>query len=138
MIATREQQRDKALELMREIGVLPLYIDCVQEDMEFVKKYWSMWNDGSGKLRELIENFERERGAYVYYVTHENCSFGECYSFLCVSKYLEDFPLTVVRKSKNGVVMVHAWVENITHPEWSEFGTIGVRIKHDGFLVRDI
>ena len=66
----------------------------------------------------------------------ENCSFGECYSFLCVSKYLEDFPRTVVRKSKNGVVMVHAWVENITRPGWSEFGTIGERIKHDGFLVR--
>ena len=136
MIATREQQRDKAIELLREIGVLPLYIDCVQEDMEFVKNFWSTWNDGSGKLRELIEKFESEQGAYVYYVTHENCRFGESYGFLCVSKYLEDFPLTVVRKSKNGVVMVDGWVENITHPECSEFGTIVVKLKNDGFLVR--
>lgn len=132
MIATREQQRDKALELMREIGVLPLYIDCVQEDMEFVKNYWAMWIDKRGKLRELIEKFEREYGAYVYYVTQENWRFGNCYSFLCVSKYSEYF----VRKRKNGDVMVHAWVEYINNPEWSEFGTIGVRIKHDGFLVR--
>ena len=135
MIATKEQQKDKALELLRELGVNDLYIDCVEEDTEFVKKY-SAWHEASGKLKDIIENVERTTGAYIYYVTHNLFPWGDCYSFLCVSKYLEDFPLTTVRKGRNGLMFVHAWVENISRPECSEFGNIAVKIKQDGFLVR--
>ena len=135
MIATREQQKEKALELLRELGVHDLYIECVAEDTDFVKKY-SAWHEANGKLKDLIESFERNTGAYVYYVTHEDCPWGECYSFLCVSKYSSDIPLTTVRKAKHGLMMVHAWVENLSRPECSEFGTIVVKLKNDGFLVR--
>ena len=37
--------------------------------------------------RKAFKEFEEETGTLVYAVTHEIFEFGECYSFLCVSKY---------------------------------------------------
>ena len=135
MIATREQQKAKALELMEKLGLPELYQKCVEGNPDFVGEYFA-WELEYPELSVLIKNLETLNGFYVYYVTHSYSCFGECYSLLCVSKYLDDFQHTDVRETKNGDKVVWAYVENISYPERSEFGSITVRKKTDGFLVR--
>ena len=135
MIATREQQKAKAFELMEKLGLPELYQRCVVGNEDFVGEYFA-WEHEYPELSVLIKNLEKINGFYVYYVTHEYAWFGECYTLLCVSKYLEDFDHTDVRETKNGDKVVWAYVENISYPERSEFGSITVRKKTDGFLVR--
>lgn len=134
MIATREQQKKKAIKLLMKLGVHELFIHCVVCMENFVKDYFSA-DFKNPKLKGIIENFEKTTGSYVYYVLYNDCSYGECYSFLCVSKYEEDILRTDARRCTDGSLAVMAWVENITFPEKSEYGTIVVHNKY-GFLSR--
>lgn len=135
MIATREEQKVKAIELLKKLNVHELLINCVLVGKEnFVRDFFAI-RLNNPKLKDIIENFEKTTGCMVYYVTHEEFSYGECYSFLVVSKYEEDIQRTDVRTCEDGSLAVMAWVENITKPAHSEYGTILVRNK-DGFLHR--
>ncbi len=134
MIATKEQQKKKAVELLQKLGVHELFTFCAANCENFVKDYFSV-DFNAPKLKELIEIFEKTTGSYVYYVLYNDCTYGECYSFLVVSQYEEDIQRTDIRESKDGSLAVMAWVENVTFPERSEYGTILVREKN-GFLSR--
>ena len=134
MIATREQQKAKALELMRSLRVAELFIKLTDNSQEFMRDFFSKaYEDPS--LKERIETLEKEKGIFIYYVTKERMSFGECYSFLYVSSYLEDFSRQDIREGRTGEKLVYAWVDNIHHPEFSEYGSIAVK-NDKGFLVR--
>lgn len=134
MKATREQQKAKALELMKKLGMDELFIEGLEKSPNFVPEFFSaVWDDV--KVKAIVERLENERGIFVYYVTHEETSFGECYSFLCVSNYLEDFPRQDIRECANGDKLVYAWVENISRPAHSEYGSIVVS-NECGVLVR--
>lgn len=134
MIATREQQKAKALELMKQLGLAELFIKGIEKSPNFVQEFFSaVWENP--EVKTMLERLESEKGIFVYYVTHEETSFGECYSFLYVSSYLEDFSRQDIRESKNGDKVVFAWVENISSPTHSEFGSIVVS-NECGVLVR--
>ena len=76
------------------------------------------------ELLNKIKEFETEYGSIVYAVTHELFWFGECYSFLIVSKYDEEWEITL-EEVKDGYAFSYVW--NKTNEECSEFGTIAVR-----------
>ena len=118
MIATREQQKAKALELLGKLGAHELYIKCVKESDDFVGSFFS-WHTASSIVKETVERLEREKGILIYYVTKEITSFGECLSLLYVSSYEEDLSRQDIRFCKNGDKLVSAWVENLDKPQYS-------------------
>lgn len=127
MKATREEQELKARVLKESLGIG--WVPTVNVSEFFSKAY------ENPKLKEAIDLLEEKFNVLVYYVTHENTSFGECYSFLYVSSYKEDFPHQDVRFCKDGEMIVLAWVWNVTKEYNSEFGSIAVVNDH-GALVR--
>lgn len=85
-----------------------------------------MLRECTEKEKKMIEEYEQESGCYVYHLIHAIANIGETYEFLRVSNYVEDWDYENDGLDK-GEVLVHS--VNVTHPNWSESGTIFVKRK---------
>lgn len=72
-----------------------------------------------------IKEFEEKYNVLVYAVTHEYTNFGECYDFLYIPDYKEEWD-DILYPAGNGFYAC-AYVWNKTDDFCSEFGTIGIR-----------
>lgn len=127
-ILTKDEMKALAIGYMKKLNIYKPYIN------EFDKKgvrtmfehYGGFWTWQYPELEDKINKFEEENGAIVYAVTHEYTEFGECYDFLCVSKYAEDKDFNIEEGIEKNTFNVFAWVWNKTDEWCSEYGTIGV------------
>lgn len=133
-VVTRAHQKAKALQFMAQLGIEKLFGDILYNEQYGIKEFFSESYEDPN-VGKIIERLEDRFGCLVYYVTHENTSFGECYSFLYVSKYAEDLAVQEIRSCSNDVKMALAWVENLSAPHCSEFGSVAVK-KQCGCLFR--
>ena len=127
MNTTLEQRKEKAVELMKELDIYKPYIKGFKESnhvcyFEFYGGYWAYQNP---KLESKIKQIEEKYDCTVYAVTHELTSFGECYDFLIVTDYVEEWDELIY--SENNKHNVYAYVWNKTDEWCSEFGTITVK-----------
>ena len=121
-------QKEKAIECMEKLDIYKPYIQKFKNDgtVTLFERFGGYYIDElEAELLNKIREFEAETGSLVYAVTHEMFVFGECYSFLCVSKYEEDWDFTV----ETGPYGSYAWsyVWNKDDDLCSEYGTIGVK-----------
>ena len=122
-------QKEKAIECMKALDIYKPYIK------EFEKKGtvtlferfggYYITDDSESELFNKIKEFEAETGSLVYAVTHERFIFGECYSFLCISKYEEDWDLSLETSPYGSYAFAYVW--NKDDDLCSEYGTIGVQ-----------
>ena len=122
-------QKEKAIECMKALDIYKPYIKAFEKDgtvtlfERFGGYYITQYDEP--ELLNKIKEFEEETGSLVYAVTHERFEFGECYSFLCVSKYEEDWHMTVETSTYGSYAFSYVWNKDA---EWcSEYGTIGVK-----------
>ena len=72
-------------------------------------------------MREL----ESKYSCLVYAVTHEFTEFGECYSFLIVTNYPEEWDELVYSEGSRHSAFAYVWNKD---DDWcSEFGSVLVR-----------
>ena len=127
MKPTKEQMKEKAMELMEKLDIYKPYVKDFKEN-DFVcyfEHYGGFWAFQEPKLQEKLKEFEEEYGATVYAITHEFTEFGECYSFLIVPKYKEDWSNLIYSQGNEHYVFSYVW--NVTDDDCSEFGTIVVK-----------
>lgn len=130
-------QQEVAIKAMKELGIFNPYIlefakNGTKTLFESIFGYY-IGEDNEPALYAKIKAFEEETGSLVYAVTHEHTEFGECYSFLCVSKYEEEWGEEVMDGGGYSIVWAYVW--NKTYEEDSEFGSIGVK-SYGGGVVR--
>ena len=120
-------QKEVAIQCMKSLDILPAYIKKFEKDGTitlfegFGGFYIEEYNEP--ELLKKIREFETEYECIVYAVTHNFFEFGECYSFLCISKYDEEWTMTL-QEAEDGYAWSYVWNKTC---EWcSEFGTIGV------------
>lgn len=122
-------QKEKAIECMQQLNIYKPYIKKFEKDgtVTLFERFGGYYitEDQEPELLDKIKEFEEETGSLVYAVTHEFFEYGECYSFLCVSKYKEDWDYTI----EDGMAykIAWSWVWNKTAEYCSEFGSIGVQ-----------
>lgn len=122
-------QKELAIQCMQKLGIYKPYIkqfekhDTVTLFERFAGYY--ITDDQEPELLKKIKEFEARTGSLVYAVTHEMFEFGECYSFLCVSKYEEDWQFTIEDGIYGSYVWSYVWNKDIE--EFSEYGTIVVK-----------
>ena len=89
------------------------------------------WLDNEPEWARLVKEFEDEHGALVYHATHEYTTFGECLDLLIVSKYEDEW-----ERDRDELMQGYAfaWVINLDYPEFSEFGTIGIKCSGGGII----
>lgn len=122
-------QKEKAIECMQQLNIYKPYINAFDKKgtVTLFERFGGYYidTDNEPELLNKIKEFEEETGSLVYAVTHEILEFGECYSFLCVSKYEEDWDMTVETGSYGSYAWSYVWNKSC---EWcSEYGTIGVK-----------
>lgn len=89
-----------------------------------------MIRECTDKEKKLIAAYEKESGCFVYHLIHAFANIGETYEILRVSNYVEDWSYEN-DGLELGQVLVHSI--NVTHPNWSESGSILVK-KIEGLL----
>lgn len=128
---TREEQKEIAIRRMKQLDIFQPYIKAFEKNnivtfFENFAGFYATKENGEEELYNAIKRFEDETGSLVYAVTHEMFEFGECYSFLCVSKYREDEANTELEVYKNKFyVFCYVWNKSIEY--CSEYGTIAVQ-----------
>jgi hypothetical protein len=121
-------QKEVAIECMKAVDIYRPYINQFKKDgtVTLFERFGGYYIDeyNEPELLKKIKEFEAEYGSIVYAVTHERFWFGECYTFLIVSKYEEEWEMTL-EEAKDGYVFSYVW--NKSDEECSEFGTVAVK-----------
>jgi hypothetical protein len=121
-------QKEVAISAMKSLDIYKPYIKKFEKDgtVTLFEGFGGYYIDESQEpeLLKKIREFEEETGSLVYAVTHNIFEFGECYSFLIISKYEEEWSMTL-EEVKDGYAFSYVW--NKTDDYCSEFGTIGVK-----------
>lgn len=121
-------QKEVALSAMKSLDIYAPYIKKFEKDgtITLFERFGGYYitEDQEPELLKEIKKFETEYECIVYAVTHNFFEFGECYSFLCISKYEEEWEMTL-HNLKRGLAWTYVWNKD---DEWcSEFGTIAVK-----------
>ena len=134
----KEQQTQVAIKLMETMDLYKPYIKAFKEKgtITLYENYAGFYidDDNEKALLNNIKEFEKEHECLVYAVTHEYTQFGECYDYLIVPKYKEEWN-DLISYSNQTKHVVFAYVVNKDDPWCSEFGDITVN-QFGGGLVR--
>ena len=126
MNVTKEIKKQKAIELMNKLNIYKPYIKGFEKDNHicFFEGFGGFWAYQEPELMAKIKEFEEKHNVLVYAVTHEYTEFGECYDFLFISDYEEEWGEMLYRQGRTFYAYAYVW--NKTDDYCSEFGTIVV------------
>lgn len=124
MNISKEEKKIKAIEIMKQLEIYIPYIQDFEKEniVCYFENFAGFWTFQNEELEQKIKVFEKERNAVVYAVTHEYTTFGECYSFLYVPDYKEDWDFIIQSNNNNHIVLAYVW--NKDFEENSECGDI--------------
>ena len=123
----KQKQKTKAIELMNQMGIYKPYINGFEKDDQvcFFEQFGGFWVYQEPEVKAKMKELEEEYGCKVYAITHEFTQFGECYSFLIVTAYEEEWDRSVVSEKNNHYAFAYVWNKD---DDWcSEFGTVVVK-----------
>ena len=120
------KQKEKAISIMKRMNIYTPYIQGFQESgmVCFFERFGGYWADQEPELYAKMREIEQKYRCMVYAITHEWFEFGECYSFLIVTAYPEEWTTLVQSKGNKHAAFAYVW--NKDDDECSEFGTIMV------------
>ena len=126
MNVTKEIKKQRAIELMQQLEIYKPYIRGFETDNKvcFFENFGGFWAYQEPELMAKIKEIEETHNILVYAVTHEYLEFGECYDFLYIPDYKEDWYEILYSAGKCFYAFAYVW--NKTNDYCSEFGTIGV------------
>ena len=122
-----KEQKAKAIEIMKQMDIYKPYIDGFKNENKvcFFEQFGGFWVYQEPEVEAKMKELENEYGCTVYAITHEFTHFGECYSFLLVSKYEEEWDMLVTSEKNNHYAFAYVW--NKDDDYCSEFGTVVVK-----------
>lgn len=124
MNTTIEERKIKAIELMNELDIYKPYIKGFEKENNvcFFENYGGFWAWQDEELIEKIKELEEKHNCTVYAITHEYTTFGECYSFLLVTDYKEEWNSLLDQYENYKIAFAYVW--NKDDDMLSEFGDI--------------
>ena len=125
--ATPEERKIKAIELMKQLDIYKPYIEGFEQKNRvcFFENYGGFWAIQEPDVQNKMINLQYEYDITIYAITHEYCEFGECYSFLYVNGYKEEWDYTLISEGNEHYAFAYVW--NKTDDSCSEFGTVAVK-----------
>ena len=123
----KQAQKEQAVKYLKQLDIYKPYIDGFEKDDQVCvfERYAGFWVYQYPEIERKMKAIEKEYGCTVYAITHEFTQFGECYSFLIVSKYKQEWK-TLLRSEKNKHI-AFAYVWNKTDDWCSEFGNVSLQ-----------
>lgn len=135
MEISREKKKEEAIQRMKELGIINGTIKQFKDDdIVMVSEppigglYWL-----DDEQKKIVDDFEKENNALVFMVVKAFTNFGNMLSLLFISDYEEEWEM-----DRDGIKdnIVMSYTINETTPEFSEFGSIGVK-RVGGGLIRE-
>ena len=122
-----EERKIKAIELLKELDIYEPYIEGFEQENNvcFFERFGGYWVYQEPEILKKMKEIEEEFNCTVYAITHEYTEFGECYSFMLVTRYKYEWDNLLFKDGSTFYAFSYVW--NKTYEEFSEFGTIGVR-----------
>lgn len=127
-------QKQYAIKALQTLGIYKPYIDGFAKKGKvcFFERFAGYWVYQEPEVEAKMKELQQEYGCVVYAITHEFTDFGECWSFMFISKYEEEWESTI-EELKDGYAFAYVW--NKDDDYCSEFGTIAVK-SFGGGIVR--
>lgn len=123
----KEKMKQEAVDRMKKIGIYDETIKQFDKQNLISESapplgacYWL--ND---EQRVRVKTFEDRYNALVYHVIHTYTEFGELENYLFVSENEEEWKYDREGLKQN---MCFSYVNNISNPDFSEFGSIGFEL----------
>ena len=128
----KQQRKEQAIKYLQQLDVYKPYIDGFEKDNQvcIFERYAGFWVHQYPEIEKRMRALEKEYYCTVYAITHEFTPFGECYSFLIVTNYKEEWK-TLLRSNKNRHT-AFAYVWNKSDDWCSEFGSVAVQSGFGG------
>ena len=120
-------KKEKAIELMKQLNIYKPYIDGFRDEDKvcFFEGFGGFWIDQEPEVYKKMQEIEQKYDCKVYAVTHELTAFGECYSFLIVTDYPEEWDTLVYTEGNRHTAFAYVWNKD---DDWcSEFGSVTVQ-----------
>ena len=120
-------KKEKAIEIMKKMDIYKPYIKGFEERDQvcFFEGFGGYWIDQEPEPYEKMKEIEEKHKCKVYAVTHEFTPFGECYSFLIVTNYPEEWDDLVISDGGRHTAFAYVWNKDY---DWSsEFGSVMVQ-----------
>lgn len=120
-------KKEKAIELMKQLDIYKPYVNGFREEDKvcFFEGFGGFWIDQEPEAYEKMQEIEQKYDCKVYAVTHELTAFGECYSFLIVTDYPEEWDTLVYSQGNRHTAFAYVWNKD---DDWcSEFGSVTVQ-----------
>ena len=120
-------KKEKAIEIMKEMDIYKPYINGFKESDKvcFFEGFGGFWIDQEPEAHKKMQEIEQKYDCKVYAVTHELTMFGECYSFLIVTDYPEEWDTLVYSQGNRHTAFAYVW--NKDDEMCSEFGSVTVQ-----------
>ena len=122
-----EERKIKAIELLKELDIYEPYIKGFEKENNvcFFERFGGYWVYQEPEILKKMKEIEEKFNCTVYAITHEYTEFGECYSFMLVTRYKYEWDNLLFKDGSTFYAFSYVW--NKTYEDFSEFGTIGVR-----------
>lgn len=121
-----ERKKEEAIKRMKAWEIFPGTVKQFERDNKLSESQPPMgacfWVEGEQLKR--VKEFEKEHDALVYFIIHSYTNMGEMESYLYVSDEEEEWEYDW-EDLRNGTQLVYVYNRDI--PEFSEFGSIGIR-----------
>lgn len=127
----KEKQIREALERMTMLKMSRQCIDAFKQGVVWESEGIGALYECNDEENKIVKDFEEKHNAVVYHMIHNIFEFGECYSILYVSQD-EDEWQSDRYDIEDGYAI--AYVYNKDCPEFSEFGSIGIRPSIGGLV----
>ena len=124
---TREERKKQALVYLKQLDIYSPYINgfMKQDKVCYFECFGGYWVDQQPEVYAKMKDLEARFNATVYAITHEYTEFGECYSFLMVTNYPEEWDDLLFKEDGTFYAFAYVWNKDVEY--FSEFGTIGVK-----------
>ena len=133
MSVSMEIKKEEALKRMKALGIISQTIQQFKKENlvscsepPFGANYWL-----DDEQKALVEQFEKEHNALVYFVVRSYTVFGKLDALLFISDYEEEWEMENM-DIREGYVM--SYVHNYDAPYCSEFGSIVVEERSGGLI----
>jgi hypothetical protein len=121
-------QKEIAIQCLEKLNIYGPYIRKFKSKAGipcFFENFAGFYADQEPELWNKIREVEQEYGCLVYAITHEILEFGECYDFLIVTDYIEEWDYSLTQDGNEYNAFAYVWNKDC---EWcSEFGTVGIK-----------
>ena len=122
----KQARKEQAIKYLQQLDIYKPYIDGFEkEDQVCVfEHYAGFWVYQYPEIEAKMKAIEKQFGCTVYAITHEFMPFGECYSFLFVSQYKDEWDMLLHSDKNKHSIYAYVWNKS---DEWcSELGSVAV------------